>query len=58
VIVVSNTTPLNYLVLLDYERMRDRLVGETTFYVTEDVLRESEHRFWTGKLAQEQQAQE
>ena len=31
--------------LLDYYQTRDRLVGETTFYVTEDVLRESERRF-------------
>ncbi len=31
--------------LLDYEQTRNRLVGETTFYVTDDVLRESEQRF-------------
>ena len=31
--------------LLDYEQMRNRLVGETTFYVTDDVLRDSEQRF-------------
>jgi hypothetical protein len=37
--------------LLDYEQTRDRLVGETTFYVTDDVLRESEQRFRARKLA-------
>ncbi len=42
--------------LLDYRDTRDRLVGETTFYVTDDVLRESEHRFRMRKLAQDQQA--
>ena len=31
--------------LLDYEQTRHRLVDETTFYVTDDVLRESEQRF-------------
>jgi predicted nucleic acid-binding protein len=44
--------------LLDYERMRDLLVAETTFYVTEDVLRESEHRFRTRKLAQNHESPE
>jgi predicted nucleic acid-binding protein len=37
--------------LLDYERTRNRLVGETTFYVTDDVLRESEQRFRARKPA-------
>jgi polygalacturonase len=31
--------------LLDYEQTRNRLVDETTFYVTDDVLRESEQRY-------------
>ena len=31
--------------LLDYERIRDRLVSETTFHVTAEVLRDSEQRF-------------
>jgi predicted nucleic acid-binding protein len=39
--------------LLDYEETRNRLIGETTFYVTDDVLRESEQRFRARKLAQE-----
>jgi predicted nucleic acid-binding protein len=38
--------------LLDYDEMRDRLVAETTFYVTDDVLRESEQRFRARTLAQ------
>jgi predicted nucleic acid-binding protein len=38
---------------LDYIETRNRLVGETTFYVTDDVLRESEQRFRARKLAQE-----
>jgi len=40
--------------LLDYEKGRDRLVKETSFYVTEDVLRESERRYHERKQAQEQ----
>jgi predicted nucleic acid-binding protein len=39
--------------LLDYEKTRDRLVNETSFYVTEDVLRESEHRYHERKQSQE-----
>jgi predicted nucleic acid-binding protein len=39
--------------LLDYVETRDRLVGETTFYVTDDVLRESEQRFRARKPLQE-----
>jgi hypothetical protein len=39
-IVVSDTTPLN--------------VKETNFYVTDDVLHESERRYHDRKLAQEQ----
>ena len=39
--------------LLDYKQTRDRLVGDTTFYVTDDVLRQSEQRFRERKLAQE-----
>jgi len=39
--------------LLDYEHTCDRLVVETTFYVTDDVLRESERRFRDRKLDQE-----
>jgi predicted nucleic acid-binding protein len=31
--------------LLDYEQTRDRLIGETTFYATKEVLRESERRY-------------
>jgi predicted nucleic acid-binding protein len=38
--------------LLDYDATRNRLVAETTFYVTDDVLRESEQRFRARKLAQ------
>jgi hypothetical protein len=39
--------------LLDYEKGRDRLVNETNFYVTDDVLRESERRYQERKQAQE-----
>jgi predicted nucleic acid-binding protein len=39
--------------LLDYDEARNRLVDQTTFYVTDDVLRESEQRFRARKLAQE-----
>jgi predicted nucleic acid-binding protein len=38
---------------LDYEQARDRLVLETTFYVTDDVLRESEQRFRDRTQAQQ-----
>jgi predicted nucleic acid-binding protein len=38
--------------LLDYDQTRNRLVVETTFYVTDDVLRESAERFRQRKLAQ------
>ncbi|MGO9471681.1 MAG: hypothetical protein ACLQIB_15195 [Isosphaeraceae bacterium] len=31
--------------LLDYEKARDRLVNETSFYVTDEALRESERRY-------------
>ena len=31
--------------ILDYQKSRDRLVDETSFYVTDDVLRESERRY-------------
>jgi predicted nucleic acid-binding protein len=40
--------------LLDYAKGRDRLVNETSFYVTDDVLRESERRYHERKQAQEQ----
>ena len=40
--------------LLDYEKARDRLVSDTSFYVTDDVLRESERRYREQKQAQEQ----
>ncbi len=94
-IVVSDTTPLNYLILieatevlaliderkasreaesrglrvvgtlgileeagarnlLDYEKGRHRLVNETSFYVTDDVLRESGRRYHERKQAQGQ----
>ena len=46
--IVSDTTPLNY------EEARDRLVNETSFYVTDDALLESEHRYHARKQAQEQ----
>jgi predicted nucleic acid-binding protein len=39
--------------LLDYDQTRNRHVVEATFYVTDDVLRESERRFRDRKLAQE-----
>jgi len=39
--------------LLDYEKARDRLINGTSFYVTDDVLRESEHRYRARKHAQE-----
>lgn len=35
--------------LLDYKKGRDRLVNETSFYVTDDVLRESERRYHERK---------
>jgi predicted nucleic acid-binding protein len=38
--------------LLDYEETRDRLVNQTTFYATEEVLRESERRFQQRKQSQ------
>jgi predicted nucleic acid-binding protein len=41
--------------ILNYERERDRLVGETTFYVTDDVLRESEERIRQRRLVAEQE---
>jgi hypothetical protein len=44
--------------LLDYEQARNRLVGETTFYLTDDVLRESEQRFRERKLVKEQPSPE
>jgi len=40
--------------LIDYEKARDRLVNETSFYVTDDVLGESERRYHERKQAQEQ----
>jgi predicted nucleic acid-binding protein len=39
--------------LLDYEHTRNRLVDETTFYVTGDVLRESEQRYRQRRRQQE-----
>ena len=39
--------------LLDYEQTRNRLVDETTFYVTDDVLRESEQRYRERRRQQE-----
>jgi predicted nucleic acid-binding protein len=39
--------------LLDYEQTRNRLVDETTFYVTDDVLRESEQRYRERRRLQE-----
>jgi predicted nucleic acid-binding protein len=39
--------------LLDYGECRDRLVNETSFYVTDDVLRESARRYQERKQAQE-----
>jgi predicted nucleic acid-binding protein len=39
--------------LLDYDEARNRLVAETNFYVTDDVLRASEQRFRARKLVQE-----
>jgi hypothetical protein len=38
--------------LLDYDAARNRLVDETTFYVTDEVLRESEQRFRARRLAE------
>lgn len=42
--------------LLDYGKTKDRLVNHTNFYVTEDVIRESEQRYRQRKLIQEQQS--
>jgi len=42
--------------LLDYGKTKDRLVNHTNFYVTEDVIRESEQRYRQRKLVQEQQS--
>ncbi len=39
--------------LIDYEKARDRLVKETSFYVTDDVLVESERRYHERKQTQE-----
>jgi predicted nucleic acid-binding protein len=46
--------------LLDYEKGRDRLVNETSFYVTDDVLRESARRYHEreGAQAQDRKSQE
>lgn len=41
--------------LLDYERTRDRLVNGTTFYVAEEVLRESGQRYHDRKQAHRQE---
>jgi hypothetical protein len=41
--------------LLDYEKSRDRLVNETNFFVTDDVLCESEGRYHDRKSAREQE---
>jgi predicted nucleic acid-binding protein len=38
---------------LEYVKARDRLANETSFYVTGDVLRESERRFHERKQSQE-----
>jgi predicted nucleic acid-binding protein len=40
--------------LLDYDTCRERLVNETSFYVTEDVLGESKRRYLERKQALEQ----
>jgi len=45
-IVVSDTTPLNY----HFEKTVDRLDKETTFYVTEGVLEEFRRRVRERKL--------
>jgi predicted nucleic acid-binding protein len=42
--------------LIDYETMRDRLVHHNSFYVTEDVIRDSEERYRLRKIAQEPQS--
>jgi len=42
--------------LLDYGKTKDRLVNQTNFYVTEDVIRESEQRYRQRRLIQEQQS--
>jgi len=39
--------------LLDYTKAKDRLVNDTNFYVTPDVLLESEQRYRQRKLDQE-----
>ena len=39
--------------LLDYVKTLDRLISETNFYVTEDVLRESKRRYLERKQSQE-----
>jgi predicted nucleic acid-binding protein len=44
--------------LIDYEETRDRLVNNTNFYVTSDVIRESEQRYRQRKLAQAMQPQD
>ncbi len=44
--------------LLDYEKSRDRLVNETSYYVTDDVLRESATRYHARKQAQEHDRQD
>jgi hypothetical protein len=38
--------------------MRDCLVHHTNFYVTDDVIRESEQRYRARKLAREQQSEQ
>jgi hypothetical protein len=49
-IVVSDTSPLNYL----FETTIERLERETTFYVAKDVLEEFRRRAREHKLAQDQ----
>jgi len=40
--------------IVDYEKTRDRLVNETSFYVAEEVLRESERRYREQKQTREE----
>jgi predicted nucleic acid-binding protein len=40
--------------LVDYTNARDRLVNQTNIYVTEDVLRQSEQRYFARKQTEEQ----
>ncbi len=44
--------------LLDYESTKNRLINDTNFYVTQDVIRESEERYRQRKLVHQQEGEQ